>query len=273
VSILVVAVSIVGVSGFVTYQQNGFNGRSVDLRDVKYAGDIGHVDFHAYVEDKFFPCTPESVRDQAEKWEDIIRCSQSRNDRPIDTVLLGDSHAEHLFVGVAESLPEKNVAFYIRNGMSVRSNPGFSVIFDAIDSNPNITQVIIASLWSLRQVPVPDMVETIRTLQASGKKVFITNDTPDFSFDPAVCKFRGECTEDAASFKGRYATYEQSLRDVVDSLPGLELIRTSDYLCDDTVCRMGDAGKLYYRDPNHLSIPGSQFVGAEMVRRHPQLTE
>jgi len=267
------AVLLVGVSGYVVYKQDGFEGRSVDLREVKFEGDIGHVDFHAYVENKFFPCTPDSVRNQAEKWEDIVRCSQSRNDRPIDTVLLGDSHAEHLYIGIAESLPEKNVAFYIRNGMSVRSNPGFTVIFDAIAANPNITQVIVTSLWSLRQVPVADMIDTIRLLQSSGKAVFITDDTPDFSFDPAVCKFRGECTEPASSFMGRYNTYSQALKDVVDSVPGVELIRTSEYLCNADVCKMGDAGKLYYRDPHHLNINGSRFIGSEMVRRQPRLAE
>jgi peptidoglycan/LPS O-acetylase OafA/YrhL len=271
--LLASAVFLVGIAGYGVWAKDGFEGRSVDLREVKFDGDIGHVDFHAYVENKFFPCTPESVRDQAEKWEDIVRCSQSRDDKPIDTVLLGDSHAEHLFIGIAESLPEKNVAFYIRNGMSVRSNPGFNAIFEAIDANPDIKQVIIASLWSLRQIPIADMIDTIRSLQVSGKKVFITDDTPDFSFDPALCKFKGECTENASSFMDRYNTYQEALGDVVDSAIGVELVRTSEYLCDSTVCKMGDNGKLYYRDPNHLSIPGSQFIGAEMIRRHPQLAE
>jgi peptidoglycan/LPS O-acetylase OafA/YrhL len=270
---LLIAVFAVGISGFVIHQQKGFPGRSIDLREVKFDGDIGHVEFHAYVENKFFPCTPKAVRAQAEKWEDIVRCSQSRNDKPIDTVLLGDSHAEHLFIGLAESLPEKNIAFYIRNGMSVRRNPGFDVIFDAIDSNPNIKQVVITSLWSLRQVPVADMIATMRSLQNAGKTVFITDDTPDFSFDPALCKFKGECTEPASSFMGRYNTYEQALRDVVDSVQGVELIRTSGYLCNADVCKMGVDGKLLYRDPNHLSIPGSQFIGAEMIRRHPDLAD
>ena len=92
------------------------------------------------------------------------------------------------------------------------------------------------------------------------------------SFDPALCKFRGECTEDATSFMDRYDTYQQALRDVVDSVAGVELIRTSENLCNTEVCKMGDNGKLYYRDPNHLSIPGSQFIGAEMMRRHPMLS-
>ncbi len=267
------AVFLVGAAGLVIYAKDGFAGRPVDLREVKFDGDIGHVDFHAYVENNFFPCTPESVRKQSEKWEDIVRCSKSRNDKPIDTVLLGDSHAEHIFIGVAESLPEKNVAFYIRNGMSVRSNPGFNVIFEAIDANPNIKQVVITSFWSFRQVPVSDMIEAIRSLQSSGKRVFITDDIPDFSFDPALCKFRGKCTEDASSFMGRYNTYERALRDVVDSVPGVELIRTGEYLCDTQVCKMGDNGKVYYRDRNHLNIPGSQFIGAEMIRRHPQLAD
>jgi peptidoglycan/LPS O-acetylase OafA/YrhL len=272
-TLLALTVGLVGVAGFTTYRADGFEGRPVDLREVKYEGDLDHADFHEYVKQNFFPCTPKSVFQRAEKWGDIKRCYQSHEDKPIDTVLLGDSHAEHLFIGLAESLPKKNVAFYILNGMSVTSNPAFDIIFEAIDSNQNISQVIITTLWGLRQVPVPDMIDTVRFLQGSSKKVFITDDVPDFTFFPWLCKFEGQCTEPASSFAKRYATYSPRLRDVVDSVSGIEMIYTSRYLCSSKVCKMGDDGELYYRDPNHLSIPGSQFVGAEMVRQHPQLAE
>ena len=270
---LAVTILFIGIGGAAIQQLKGIEGRPIDLQEVKYRGDLEHDDFHAYTKAHFVPCTPALVLAKADNWNGMKRCFQSKSDKPIDTVLLGDSHAEHLFIGLAESLPKKNVAYYILNGMSVRSNPGFSNVFAAIDSSPNISQIIITSLWSLRQVPVPDMIVTLKSLQKPGRSIFITDDTPDFDFFPSVCKFKGECTEPYAAFAKRYDTYASDLKLVVDSVPGVTLIKTSEYLCDAQLCRMGVDGKLYYRDPNHLNILGSQFVGAEMVRQNPRLSE
>jgi peptidoglycan/LPS O-acetylase OafA/YrhL len=272
-TMLAIIVLSVGVGGAAIHQFKGFEGRAIDLREVKYRGDLDHGDFHSYVKKNFFPCTPDKVLKKAETWHGMKRCFQSKNDRPIDTVLLGDSHAEHLFIGLAESLPKKNVAFYILNGMSVRSNRAFSTIFAAIDSNPNISQIVVSSLWSLRQVPIPDMVKTLKSLQRPDNSIFITDDTPDFDFFPVVCKFKGQCTEPASVFAKRYETYASDLQKAVDSVAGVTLIKTSQYLCDMKLCRMGVDGKLFYRDAHHLNIFGSQFIGAEMVRQNPRLSE
>jgi hypothetical protein len=113
----------------------------------------------------------------------------------------------------------------------------------------------------------------VRALQARGIKVFITDGTPDFLFDPALCKFDGECAEPAEGFEKRYDTYAVDLDDVVSDAPGLELIKTAELLCNAQECAMGTTGKLYFRDFHHLNIPGSQFVGAEIVRRHPSLAK
>jgi hypothetical protein len=42
-------------------------------------------------------------------------------------------------------------------------------------------------------------------------------------------------------------------------------------MCHDALCSMTHKGQLLYRDNNHLNIPGSQYVGAEIVRSHPEL--
>ena len=272
-TMLAIIVLFIGMGGAAIHQLNGFEGRAVDLQEVKYRGDLDHDEFHSYIKKNYFPCTPDSVLKKADTWNGMKRCFQSRNDKPIDTVLLGDSHAEHLFIGLAESLPKKNVAFYILNEMSVRSNPGYSTIFDAIDSNPDISQIVVSSLWSLRQVSIPDMVTTLKSLQTPNNSIFITDDTPDFDFFPVVCKFNGQCTEPASVFAKRYETYASDLKKVVDSVPGVTLIKTSQYLCDMKLCRMGLDSKLFYRDAHHLNIFGSQFIGAEMVRQNPRLSE
>jgi hypothetical protein len=74
-------------------------------------------------------------------------------------------------------------------------------------------------------------------------------------------------------FAKRYETYASDLQEAVDSVSGVTLIKTSQYLCDMELCRMGVDGKLFYRDANHLNIFGSQFIGAEMVRQNPRLSE
>jgi len=48
----------------------------------------------------------------------MTRYRQSRSGE-VDVVVVGDSHAEHLFVGLAEAAPEKNAAFYISGGLPI----------------------------------------------------------------------------------------------------------------------------------------------------------
>ena len=255
----------------VVFTSDGVKSRSIEHQKIQYSGDVEHLTFHQYIDDNFFPCTPKRIYRSALRWEGVVRCNQSKKDAPIDTVLLGDSHAEHLFIGLAENLPNHNVGYYIRGVLPVPNNPEFFPLFNEVVRSPNIKVVIIAAMWSARGVPLIETQDMIRELQSKGKKVFVTDDTPRFSFDPTLCKFKGQCSESRSIFDDAEDTYRTNLENVVKSNPELRLIKTSSYICNSKTCSMSDSRHLLFRDFDHLNINGSRLVGQRIVEDWPEL--
>ena len=122
---LVLGMSICIAFSALVYSKDGIRSRAIEHQTVKYDGDIGHEEFHDYISAHFYPCTPAWVYNSSLIWEGAVRCNQSKRGRPLDTILLGDSHAEHLFIGLAEALPNQNVGFYIRGVPPIRTNSEF----------------------------------------------------------------------------------------------------------------------------------------------------
>lgn len=97
----------VGMIGYLIYLNEGrFIGNNEPLLNI-YDGDIGHAEFNHYLFENFYACTPSSIHKQAPVWEGYHRCLQSHEDKALDIALVGNSHAEHLFIGLAENFPKK----------------------------------------------------------------------------------------------------------------------------------------------------------------------
>lgn len=242
---------------------------------IAHQGDIGHVEFHSYVRDHNFTCTPREIRDQSLNWEGILRCQQSKPDPNIDLVLIGDSHAEHLFLGLADSLPDANVAYYIVDGLPVKSNPQFARILDVVTASPSISTVVINAYWGGRGVPEAELTETLTLVSRSGKAVFVPDDTPDFPFEPFSCKYRRglvlppKCSQPADAFRARYDAYLPVLRRVVGQVPNTRMLSTAQYFCDEDTCEMTIDGRLMFRDLSHLNINGSRFLARQILNDTP----
>ena len=108
-----------------------------------HPGDTGWEDFYYHLSHTSYPCSDRAIRDSAPKfysqWGEITRCSQSKPGSRIDVALVGDSHAEHLFAGLASALPDKNIVYYIgAETLPVRSAPGMGRIIDDVASDPGI---------------------------------------------------------------------------------------------------------------------------------------
>lgn len=284
-SVLVFGMLCVGLLGYFSNRTNGFPDRMI-MKDQKIfnAGDIGHDEFHSYHRDNFFVCADPVIHKDAGDWKGIARCFQSHKTGPVTHVLLGDSHAEHLFLGVAEQLPDINVAYYAKNALPLISEAKFQVILDRVIADKNIKQVVISALWvnRLNEVPRSKTLEselslTVSALQASGKKVYLADDNLKFIFDPQRCKFQRplsqstKCDEPKENLVNQRNKYIKSLQEVVRLNPGVEWIEISSLMCTDITCSMASNEKLFYRDNNHLNITGSQFVGAQIVAKHPSL--
>lgn len=269
-SAMVAALAVVGVAGAIT---GGFPARPFAPR-VANAGDIGHAPFFESISRTSHRCTPESIASRAGSWEGHLRCFQSLEDATHDVVLLGDSHAEHLFPGVAESLPHLNVVFYGNgSGLPLINNDDYASIFAEIAGDGRIRTILLASNWSMkigrdRSAWESDLRDTIRELSRRDVQVYLVEDLPRFGFLPSRCKYSGRAwiasqCEQASSGRDEYMNV---FDEVAEEFDNVRVVRTYELLCADGVCSMARNGVLLFRDEDHLNIDGSTYVGEAIVR-------
>jgi hypothetical protein len=261
------------VFGYVSQVSRGFDGRFTKSLN----GDVGHLEFHQYIDKKFYDCEPKSIATQALNWEDFLRCKQSKKGRP-QLVLLGDSHAEHLFIGLAEAQPELNIAFYILDGKPFLSNPQYRSIFNELLKNGLDQQIILTMYYVERQnqsnyVLYDEFAEIIKSLQAANKRVVLVGDVPRYSIDASLCVYRNSLSQvykscsisknDAVLQKNSYSIILERLA-ANFNVPYIDLYAP---LCFSDSCSMVSSDTILYRDNNHLNIPGSRLVGSHLARK------
>jgi peptidoglycan/LPS O-acetylase OafA/YrhL len=167
--------------GYFGHIRNGFENRFNRV----LSGDIGHIEFYKYINKKYFDCEPKSIAERALKLDDFIRCKQSKQGTP-EIILLGDSHAEHLFLGLAEYITNKNIAFYIFGEKPYVEVKDFNHIFDEILSN-NKPQHIILTMHYIGHLDAQGsglydgFKRTVKSLIKAGKSVTLVGDVPRFN--------------------------------------------------------------------------------------------
>lgn len=240
--------------------------------------DIGHREIFTYTAEHFAPCTPESLRKSADRWEGTIRCQQSKAGEPPTVAPLGDSHMEHLFLGFAEAAPGENVVYYTQPGYPVR--PRYAQILDFVQQDPKIHTVVVCARWGYKRdtgaLEVDDLVEVLRALRAAGKAVFVLGDVPDYPFGAEACRLASSadderCSQDTDAFQVRYHAYFDKLQAAVSQVPGVTLIETAPFFCTATSCSMRVDGYLMYRDSDHLGMTGSRYVARRILEENPDL--
>ena len=280
--ILLVLMIVVGGIGYIIYLKDGFpNRKYAQLQGLN--GDIGHHEFHKYMESHFPLCKPEELAKKAEVWDGFVRCQQSKTDAKVDVAVLGDSHAEHLFIGIAESLPQKNVAFYIKGDLPFADSQVIGYLVHFIAENRDISDVVISANWHGRigllkpGVDLGDeLMKSVELLLQSGKKVNLVMDTPSFPFEPEKCKGsrwiwakERTCSIAVADYEAQTKIYKSHLQKIVTKYPDIHILEPGAALCSDAVCSMAKDGEILYRDFHHLNIPGSKLVGADLVKKYP----
>lgn len=271
--------SALGLLGHLT---NGFENRFKFIS--AYEGDIGHDTFHKYVSEKYYTCTPYEIAQEAEKWKGFTRCIQSKQNQNVSIALIGDSHAEHLFLGLADTLKNKNIVYYIKSSPPFLENPKFKNIFQYVLKTKSIDTVILTMYWvgiydidARESALEKNLLNTIQALTASGKKVYLLDDIPRFSFQPEYCKYvvEGFNKPNCDVSKNEILKYEKKyspiLKKVSSQIPSVKFMQLRDTLCKDNECSMVNNGVLMYRDSNHLNILGSQYVASQIVGHFPEL--
>jgi hypothetical protein len=196
----------------------------------------------------------------------------------VTVAILGDSHAEHLFPGLAHALPNDNVAFYIDNpGHYFRGDDRMNQIFDYFEANPTISNIVVSVNWFGKGVAETQMVESLRPLAEAGRHIFITDDNPTFGFGPFQCKYAQglllpkRCDMPASSFWPVHDKYTATLRQAAAKLPGAVVLETAKFLCSSDTCSMRHGDSVLLRDANHLNEIGTMYLGGMLVAEHPEL--
>ena len=194
------------------------------------------------------------------------RCFQSKEGASIDLMVIGDSHAEDLYLGLQSQVPDQNVGYVYLPGWPHEISPNSDLTFKQVSESQSIQTVVLNSKWDKYSSASKELRLTVAALSNAGKTVFVADDRPRFSFHAENCQYeplvgrRAQCQESASAFQERYNRYIGNLERVADAQANSHLLRTSQGFCGDTTCSMIADGKLLFADNGHLNEIGSTSV-------------
>ncbi|THD43749.1 MAG: acyltransferase [Bradyrhizobium sp.] len=281
-----IAVSALALVGLRDFSAGGLFFPNVTFVRVVNEGDIGSRLFKSYVAAHSFSCDAKTFPTADASQSGDASCIQSIAGAPPEVAILGDSHANHLYAGLAAALPGRSVVSYTDQAVPSIDDPNFTSIYKTLAASASVRAVIISAAWTVRLSHLrknenlrDELGHTAAFLLAAGKRVYIANDVPYFESRVGRCKFGGgfglahRCDEDELILERQLVSYGEDLAAVVAANPGARLLDTAHMLCSNTVCSMAADGKLLYRDSNHLNINGSLRIGAGIVAAAPDLAD
>lgn len=276
---LIAAVMIppLALAGIVNHVANNYWMPRIASGDLtQLQGEVGRDSFIQHVMHSYPPCVPEVIREHASEYGGGTRCNQTIDSVPAGIAIIGDSHADMLFPGIAEAAPGVNVAEYFLTGNPpvASASEDMARILEFVSADPVIHTVIVNAFWERYDLAPEPLAAELQRLRASGKNVFVATDVPDFPFSAEECKYRllpmlpSRCAKplsrDAASARS-------AVRQAVASAPGVHLLDSYEYFCVTRGCSMARGTQLMYRDANHLNLDGSRFLALRLVQDNPEL--
>lgn len=279
IAFLLLSFFAIFIFGTFIYFSGGVPGRTAAKVEQLNAGEVGQKGFIAYLKDNSYPCVERGWVSTVVENEVSSRCAQSQNNQVLPAyVLLGDSHAEHLFPGLAKIYPETSFAYSTREGLPLITNQGFTAVFKAIVDDSSVKGVLLSAHWASKLQGVDsikfdaDLNKTLSYLTNSGKKVYLLDDVPIFPFNAERCAYVDRlfisniCEVDDGS-----VTRTPLVLSKVHSPPLVTYINLEKYLCRNRRCLMAHDGKLLYRDRNHLNINGSMYIAQALRKEYPDI--
>ena len=250
---------------------------------------------------------PESYNHSAEciaKYGSEQYCMIADINRPPTAALIGDSHANHFYPGLREYFKKHGENLLLLGAgacppfigvdrATLPPAPNYNclqkntLVFQHVLHDQGIKTVVIAFRHNLTFSPdfifkdqigglktsdnheasVGAMVRTIKTLEASGKRVVLVYDTPDLSQDIKLCTFKrpylfqeSECQLDQILLREDFESYDNFI-DTVRRETNVTVFDTRPYLKGNFPVDF--VGNLNYRDSTHLSYHGSLFFAGK----------
>jgi hypothetical protein len=209
----------------------------------------------------------------------------------ISYALIGDSHANHFFPGLAAVVARQGGnLLQIAGPLQLGADPNWSNL-EWLIARPEVRTVFIAyhhgRLFQNDNPFAGSVEQMLVQLFNSGKQVYFVIDNPEFDFDPRLCTERppiaqwlgaGDnaariCTESKEFMRRKRSPYEGYITKLASSYPKLEFIDTFSALCDERQCSSIEGKNLLFRDRHHLTIGGSEkaFSGLTLPSPKPTL--
>ena len=115
------------------------------------------------------------------------------------------------------------------------------------------------------------MGATLTALQRAGKRVILVIDSPEIAMEPRACVRQqpapAGCGLPVSAYRDRTRRYLQVTAEVLRQFPATEVWDLPRLLCDDRLCHARRGDDVLYRDADHLSVRGSQWVAARFDPR------
>lgn len=218
-------------------------------------------------------------------WEDLrLQVSWNGSCRQKDPgsapalVILGDSHAEHLFPGAVDAFPAANIGLVAFRSPHLFNGPdGAQKVGDVIGGDQGVKVVIISRMLDRSEAGIlPDerveLPALADQLARAGKQVFVLDDVPSWPSDMFTCAYRHAlvlpgtvCTADRAFFATRHALVSAQLNDMLAPIAGVRRLESFWTFCDKSICKRADDQQLLYSDEDHLSAVGSRLLWRSML--------
>lgn len=264
-------------AGVAVWMSDGVPVRAAASVKVANLGDIGHSKFNAYLKDNFADCLMTRWSFTQPDGSDESRCARTRGDPDqIELVLLGDSHAEHLFIGLTTAFPRNSMLYATRGGLPLISNPSFRAEYDFAVRDPHIKGILISAHWASKLQGVDqktfekDLLESLEYFLKSGKHVYLFDDVPIFPINAERCAYvdrlfiSNQCSVPLTSVQRNPLPLVDITQKLKTAYPNFSLIDPATYICDQSKCSMAVNGILIYRDRNHLNINGSTYIAEQL---------
>jgi peptidoglycan/LPS O-acetylase OafA/YrhL len=274
---LICCITIIGLVGYITFLMDGLIFRTANKPQIVNFGEIG-IEEQNNAEASIFTYSC-----------NFSKCRQSKYKQDIEVAILGDSHADRMFLGLSKVMSQKNIAKFSTTALPYPDNEAFKDSYNFIASEKSIKIVIIAANWQGRDHMVPvdstfenEIENNILFFLKAGKQIYIADDNPAFAFDPKICKFsfkaflRRErpplCEENInTSTNSRNLIVFNQIDNVVKKYPSVIKLKIFENFCNDTQCSMRNGNQLLYSDSGHLNVIGSTYLANKLILNYPDL--
>lgn len=215
----------------------------------------------------------------------VDRCVLPPGSRVVDTILWGDSHADHWMPALAEIARNNRMSVYqlTRDGCppylpTTRAGDDLSAHrcataqrlavkeIEEHRSNRGLKTVVLSSDWVAQDAQIRSRLPgTLDHLGTLGLKVLIIGPTPGLRYTAPECLLRHNerfCAWPRADYNRKRARTMHELAQATSDRPYVKFLDPTPFFCDEELCRAIRNGQVLYRDAGHVSASASRSFAA-----------